>query len=363
MPVMNAPAPRVGIPLRPDRNAVDREWRRGFVRGATAIVLAKLQKSSAVAIQKANWANDRTAELVVRGAVTPTTQDAYPGASVSRLLLLAPRSAAAQLAPLATTVDLAGISNFSFPLPTNFADAGFIAEGAPIPLRQGTYQGFSIGPVRKLALLAALSGELENASGGIAETIIDYTLSVAVGRGLDAVLFGSADATDDAPAGLLFGVVPIAGSADMANDLGALISAIAAAGIDTASVVFVCASAQALALQLAAGPHFTKRIIEASTLASGTVIAVAAAGFVIAGDGAIPTVDISKQAVLHFADPASPIAPAGGPISAPVISTFQNDLVALRCTARICWSAAPGSVAVVTGATWGNSAASKQEAA
>ena len=52
-----------------------------------------------------------------------------------------------------------------------------------------------------------------------------------------------------------------------------------------------------------------------------------------------------------MADPASQIA-TSGTMAAPTLSTYQQDLLALRCTAFICWSAAPGSIAVINGATW-----------
>jgi hypothetical protein len=84
------------------------------------------------------------------------------------------------------------------------------------------------------------------------------------------------------------------------------------------------------------------------------VIAVAANALVFAGDGVDPVIDTSKQALLHFSDPASQIATPGTPneIAAPTASTFQADLLALRCISRITWAAAPDSVAVVNGATW-----------
>jgi hypothetical protein len=338
----------------PSRSEIDAGWKRSFIRAATSVVLSKVRRDlgSPQQVLRANWPNDDRAAVITRGAVEPMKVGDFPGSSVVRLLQLAPKSAAAQLFPSATVIDLDGISQCSFPLASSFAAAGFIAEGAPIPLRQGVYQGFTVGPVRKLALISALSSEMESASGGIAEALTDYTLQIAVGRGMDGIMLSANAATEDAPAGLLLGLTPLAGSASMSADLSALIGEIAAAGIDTASVVFVCAPQQALSLSLLAGPHFTHRIIEASALAAGSVVAVAVAGLIVAGDGSIPQVDTSKQAVLHFADPASQIAPEGGPISAPVISTFQNDLLALRCTARVTWSAAPGSVAVLTGATW-----------
>ncbi|MGO4506022.1 hypothetical protein AB4Z51_03310 [Bradyrhizobium sp. 2TAF36] len=281
----------------------------------------------------------------------PLKASDFPGNAVAKFVALAPRSAIAQLTPLATVVDLSGVSTFSFPLPTNFAAASFVAEGAPIPVRQGLYQGFAIGPLKKIALLAGLSGELENGSGGTATTIIGHTIEVAVGQGTDAVLLSASAATPDAPAGLLNGVTPITGSADMTKDLSALISEISSKGIDSASVVFICSPPQALSLSLTAGPHFTHKIIEASGLAAGTVVAIATAGLIFAGDG-VPQIDTSKQTTLHMADPAAEIAPPGGPISAPTISQFQTDTIALKCTSLICWSVAPGAVAVLTGASW-----------
>jgi hypothetical protein len=353
-----------GISVRADHGAADREWRRSFVRASTGIVLAKLLQRTghAAEILRSNWSNDRVAaEIIQRGPVSPTTQDDYPGSSVSRLMLLAPKSAAARLFALATTVDLKGIDSFSFPLPTNFADASFVAEGAAIPVRQGVFAGMNVGPTCKLAMLASLSGELQNASGGIAETIISHTLEVAVGRGLDAVLLSDDPPSDSAPGGLLHNVTPITaaaggGSTAMSADLVALVAAIASAGISTDNVVFVAAAAQAITLKLSAGPHFDYRVIGAN-ITPGTIIAVAVAGLVIAGDGSVPQIDISTQTVLHHADPASQISIPGVPpdpnvISTPTISMYQNDLVALRAIVRITWVAAPNAVQVVNNVTW-----------
>ncbi len=343
-----------GISLRADPDAFARKWRGAFVNDATIKTLSQIQKTSVAEIRLANKWPDRSAELIVRAPTTPLKQGDYPGTSVARLMLLAPRSAMAQLAPLVTVIDLVGVSSYEFfPSPTNFAVAQFVAEGQPIAVRQGAFVGMPVGPVRKLALISALSGELESASGGVAEAAIANTLEVAVGRGGDAVLLSANPAVVDvAPAGLLFNVAPITGSTDMVKDLSALIASISAAGIDTASVVFVCAPPQALAISLVAGPHFTHRLIEAGSLAAGTVIAIATSALVFAGDGANPQIETSKQAVLHMSDaPAQLVSPAGV-VAAPTQSMFQTDTLALRCTSMITWSAAPGSVAVVNGATW-----------
>jgi len=341
-----APA-RQGIPFRADPNAKERAWRASFIRAATVIVLSKLRKTSAEEIE-------RGFERESRAAVAVMKRSDLPGDSVSRLLLLAPRSTAAQLFPLATTVDLIGVSSFNFQLPTSFAAAGFIAEGEPIPVRQGNFVGLPVGPTRKLALLSALSGELETASGGIAESSISRALEDAVGRGMDAVLLSDDAGSDVAPPGLFFGVAPIAGSADMTTDLAALVGEITSRGIDASSVVFIASAARALIIKLSAGPHFDYRVIASNSMANDAIVAIATAGLIIAGDGADPIIDISKQALLNFADPASQISTPGSPnmVAVPTIAMFQADLIALRCVSRICWSIAEGAIASIEGATW-----------
>jgi hypothetical protein len=290
--------------------------------------------------------------MELRGAVTPLKASDLPGDAVAALMLLAPQSAAAKLFGLAIKVDLAGISSFSFPLPTNFTEAKFVVEGEPISVGQGAFEGMPLGPVRKVALIGALSNELENGSASLASTIIGHVLKVAVGDGLTKVLFSADPASEAAPAGLLNNVTPLAAGASMAADLAALVGSISAAGLDPESIVFVAAAEQATTVKLTAGPHFNHRIIGAN-IEPGTVIAVAADGLAVAGDG-LPAVDVSKGAVLHLADPAEMISTPGAPamVATPAVSMFQTDSFALRCIARVTWSAAPGAIAVVNGATW-----------
>jgi len=337
----------------PTRAALDADWRRSLVRAATSVVLSQIQKNAdAEAILRENWPDDVRAGLILRGPVEPMKQSALPGDAVARLMLLAPRSAAAVLFESAVKVDLTGISQFSFPLASSFTEAQFVGEGMAIPVGQGSFAGMPLGPVRKVALIAALTNELERASGNVASTIVSHVLEIAVGNGLAEVLFSADPASDIAPAGLLNGAPSVPGSADMAKDLSALVAAISAAGIDTESVTFVAAAAQAMAIKLTAGPHFNHRVISAN-LAPGTVVAIATAALAVAGSG-IPVVDAAKHTTLHMAAPASPISTPGAPatVATPTRSLTQTDSFALRCIARITWSAAPDSVAVATEATW-----------
>lgn len=346
---MNARRP---IPLRPDRSAPDREWLVSFVRASTARVLSRIQKTSADAIMREHWADDSLGGLILRSPVEPLKQSDLPGDSVAALMLLAPQSAAVRLFELATKVDLSGISSFSFPLPSSFGEAVFVGEGMPIPVTQGTFAGMPLGPVRKVALIAALTNELENTSAPVASVIISHVLKITVGNGLAKVLFSADPASDIAPAGLLFDVTPLTAGASMSEDLAALVASIAAAGVDAESVVFIAAAAEAMKIKLSAGPHFNHGVISAN-IDPGTVIAIAADGFAVAGEGT-PVVDASRQAVLHVANPAEMISTGGSPnaVGAPTVSTFQIDSIALRCIARMTWSAAPGAVAWIENVTW-----------
>jgi hypothetical protein len=69
--------------------------------------------------------------------------------------------------------------------------------------------GPTCAPAKKIVLDAALSAELENASGQTAVTIVGRVLGEAATKGLDAVVFSAAAATAAAPAGLLNGVTAI----------------------------------------------------------------------------------------------------------------------------------------------------------
>jgi hypothetical protein len=346
--------------MPPSRSEIDSSWRRSFVRSATATALSRVRKDmgSAERILREAWPHDRNADLIVRSpSGPPTSVGDFPGAAVAKLMLLAPKSAAAQLFALAMSVDLKGIAQFTFPLPTNFTAATFVGEGQPISVRQGNFAGMTVGPLRKLALIAGLSNELEYASGGIAETIINYTLEISVGRGLDAVLLSANAATADAPAGLFNGVtatVPTAGGGvnAMTSDLRNLIEAIGAAGIDTASTIFLAAPSEAMALSLLSGPHFNYRIIESNSVPAGTLVAIATAALVFAGDGGNPSVDTSSQTTLQYAEPAAALVATGGAVAGPQMSSFQTDTLALRCTSMITWSAAPGAVQYCTRTTW-----------
>jgi hypothetical protein len=317
-------------------------WRASFVREATVRSLIALRGASRDDV-----------ELEMRGAVTQLKASDFPQDSVAALMQLANDTALSEVLALAVPVDLRGVTEFSFPLPSSFGQAHFVEEGRPIPAAQGSFAGMMIGPVKKVALITALSAELESYSAPVASTVISHLLRVSVSNGALKVLLSADAATPAAPAGLLNGVPPIVAGTSATADLQALIGAIAAAGIDTRSVAFLAAPAQALALRTQPWPNFDHEIIEVSTLAPGTLIAIAADGFVVAGEG-VPEVTASKHGVFHMNDTPSDIGTVGAPgvVAAPAVSMYQVDSFALRCVCWLTWAAAPGAVSWIQDTAW-----------
>jgi hypothetical protein len=326
--------------MPPTRDALAAQWRRGFVDDATVRVLSRLRKTAADEIR-----------LELRSPVAPMKVGDYPGSTVAQLMILADDTALAEILDQAIKIDLTGVSAFSLTWPTNFSQAVFVAEDHPIPAAQGVLASGLIDMPKKLAMLAPITNDLEHYSAPTASVVISRLLKISVGNGGAKVLLSADPATAAAPAGILNGIPPIAAGASVSDDINALISAISAAGINTRSIFFVAAPPQASALSMQPWPNFKRKVIEANVLAPGVIIAIAADGFICGGEG-VPVVDVSKGGAFHLADPASQIAPPGGPISAPVVSMFQTDSFGLRCVCRITWAYAPGAVAWIQDAAW-----------
>ena len=153
------------------------------------------------------------------------------------------------------------------PYVSGAAQPGFIEEAAPAPVTELTFAGVDVGPARKILILAAVTGELENATPETASTVIGRALADAVAKAVDTKLFSADAATSAAPAGLLDGLValtPATGGTDtemIGADIAALATAIGAADINPDDMVIVASSAQAAKLRLLASPSFSNLII------------------------------------------------------------------------------------------------------
>ena len=307
-------------------------------------MLSRLRKTDASEIE-------REFEREIRAPSTPLTVGSYPGSSVTQVMILADDTALAEILDQAIKLDLKGVEQMRLSSPTNFSQAVFIEEGQPIPAASGILDSVLVDMVKKLAMIVPLTNEMENYSAPTASTIISRLIKIVVGNGGAKVLLSADPATAAAPAGILNGIPPIAAGASASEDIKALLAAISAANISTRSVFFVVAPDLAASLETQAWPLFKRKVIEANMLDPGTIVAIAADGFAVGGEG-VPVVDVGKSATLHMADPAAQLVGADGTVAGPAVSMFAVDSFALRCVCRLTWAVAPGAVSWIQNAQW-----------
>jgi hypothetical protein len=270
------------------------------------------------------------------------------------------RSAAAELFERGMRFDMSGISTVGLPaLATDYPAPGWIGEGQPIPAQKGNLGSVTLGPPKKLAAIAGLTGELADLATEDAEAVIDDLMRDAAARALDASIFSATAASAVRPAGLLAGVADSGATAGgglvaFAGDIKKLVAAIHTAG-GGGNVVIFAAPEQAAMATIYGGAAFKIPIITAPSLAAGTVIAVEASAFA-SGFTDAPRVDVGKDALVTWDDAVTAhVGTAGSPnvVAAPTISGFQEYIYALKLVLRAAWAMrATGMVQFITGATY-----------
>jgi hypothetical protein len=338
------------IPLRPDLTAAHNAALTSLTRACVAVARSaselNTKKELAGDYLRRTWHGDRDAELVLRAASSPaTTSTAGWAAELAQirtafLASLVPLSAGADLLQRALQLTFDGAGKISVPGLT-IPPGKFVGQAKPIPVVQGTSSVQCILEPYTFASIASLTTEmLANAN---AEALIRAALVTAAGIGLDAALFSNAaGVADERPPGLLYGLTPLtpaaAGVKDQAivDDLAALAAALAPVA-GNGDIVLIVPPQQAIALALRLVGAETWPVLTSSSLAAGTVIAVALNGFVSAS-GSAPQIEASREASLHYADPAAHLVDAGGVIAAPVASLFQSDRIGLKLKWSLSWA-------------------------
>jgi hypothetical protein len=350
---MNAP-----IPLRPDFAEAQRLERQSWHRAITASALASLKRSDPADVLKAAWPSDQRAELILRAAQSPTSSTDFPAFDKTGLFQsLAPSSAAMQLFERGLKLDLAGITTIRIPNFANLPPAPiFIGEGRPAPNVHWTFEASILGPARKVLILAAVTGELEAAMPESASAVVGRILADSSNKSIDAVAFGTGAADEDQPAGLLHGVTPIAAAAAgpdaMPEDLGALVGAIGASGIDPSEAVFVCSPREATIVKTKVGPKFDYPVLSTLGLPAKTIACFAPAA-VASGYQDAPQIETSRTATVHFED-GSPVDIVGpdGALALPTKTAFQTDLISIRVRARAAWAVTQGGAQIINNVNW-----------
>src|SRR5262249_3010240 len=244
--------------------------------------------------------DDRATDLVLRAATSPTSLAGTPAlaqVAVAFLSTLVPVSAGADLLTRGIGLNFDGAASVSVPGISFATGAGFVAEGAPLPVQQGTTTpGPTFSPF-KLAVITSLTSEMLRSSN--AETLVRQVLIESTGPALEAVLFSNAAATTSAPAGLRNGISGLTPAAP-GEKAQAIVDDLQALGLPVASVAgngaitLVASPDAAVALRLRLPQTVQWPVLTSASLAARTVIAVAANAVVSAVEGA-PLIDAGQE--------------------------------------------------------------------
>jgi HK97 family phage prohead protease len=249
----------------------------------------------------------------------------------------------------------------------------FVAEGAAIPVRQGSFTSVTLGP-KKMAVISTMTREIAEHSIPSIETLIRDAIQEDTAVAIDTVLLDNSAATSIRPAGLRNGVstqtaTSGGGIAALVGDIGLLSGAlISGSNGRVRAPVWIMnpQAANAIAL-LTTNGLFPFRdeinqgmlnrwpVIESSTVTAGMVILVDAADFVsVTGDD--PRFDVSDTATLHMEDTTPlPLVAVGSPgaIPAPVRSLWQTDTLGIRMILPMNWAMRrTGVIAWTSSVTW-----------
>jgi HK97 family phage major capsid protein len=349
---------------------VDYMWRALTVAVKT---LHDRKKRPAVDILTENYGEDEGTKImhdvITRAATVPadTTTSGWASQLVQTSLgeffaSLTPNSVYPALASRggSFTFGRNGVIN----LPTRAASptiaGAFVAQLAPIPVRQGAFTSVQLLP-KKMGVITTFSREISEHStpaieGLLRQAIVDDT-SVAI----DTILLDATAADTTRPAGLRASVSESANSATttivgMVADFKTLAAALITGTngnirnpvwiMNPSLVLTISTTAGTSAevypfkAELAAGTLFGWPVIQSTNIPVDRIIALDAADFITA-TGDTPRFDVSDQATIHLED-TTPLAlgtsAATNTIAAPTRSLWQTDTIGIRMLLDINWA-------------------------
>ena len=261
----------------------------------------------------------------------------------------------------------------------------FVGEGQPIPVRRGSTGSISLIP-HKMGVISTYTREMAMHSTPAIESLIREGILEDTAVAIDAALLDNNPATAIRPAGLLNGVVPIAGAAgggvdamtdDIAAAMGPFITANAASGLawllNPSNVFKLQWASTAVGVYpfrdaVNSGSLAGFPIISSTAVPADVLLLVRAADFATAS-GDTPEFDVSDQATIHEEDgsyPATEAIPIPGTVlpiatgaagaavvATPVRSLWQTATIGVRMLLDIDWAMRrPGMVVEVNAITW-----------
>lgn len=275
------------------------------------------------------------------------------------------------------TFGRAGIVSMPTRASTPTIAGSFVAQGAPIPVRQGAFTAITFTP-KKMAVISTFTREIAEHSTPAIEGLIRQAIIEDTAVAIDSVLLDATAATTTRPAGLKSGVAAVTATAagginavigDIRGLTGALITG---TNGNLRSPVWIMNPADVLAASLlpatAGGGEFPFKtelaggtlqgypVIQSSNVTADTMLLVDAADFVsVTGD--TPRFDVSDQATLHMED-TTPLqlatgAQGSGVLATPARSLWQTDTIGVRMLLDMNWGLRrTGVVAWTQTMTW-----------
>lgn len=249
----------------------------------------------------------------------------------------------------------------------------FVAEGAPIPVRQAAFTTVTLGP-KKMAVISSYTREIAEHSTPQIEALLRQLMADDTGVAVDSCFIDNVAVSSIRPAGIRNGVSGLTATAGggftaLVGDLKAMVGALA--GVNAlGSPVWIMNPVQQIAISLTqnAGGDFPFQgdinanrllgysVVVSSTVPAGMVILINADDLLVV-QGDTPRFDVSDQATLHFEDTTPLQLTTGAQGSAvaatPTRSLFQTDSLALRMILPMNWALRrTGSVAWTSAVTW-----------
>jgi len=282
-------------------------------------------------------------ETVVRATSAPAmTSVAGWAKELARLRVegldaLAPMSAAAQLLQAGTVLSMGGEGAISVGgFTAAAANAGFVQEGNPIPVKQLVSAAATLLPY-KVAAIAALTQEMIDSSN--AETLIGEALMRSAGAALDAVLFDANAATAARPAGLRYNIAAqtASNSTDtfeaVFEDLATLVNAVAPVG-GPGPYILIAAPGRIIGAQARFSSYSEEIVKFLGTPAVGNDMICVAAQALVSALSPNPTIESGNAATLVMDDTA-PVTPD---TTQPTKSMFQTASVAVKMRWPVSWA-------------------------
>lgn len=344
---------------RPILEVLKEEYGDGEVGSNVRTIMSRMVTKAAsipADTTTSGWA-DTLVQTVIGDFITSLMpHSVYPGLAAKGSSFTYGRNGVVSLPARNTTATVAG---------------AFVAQGAPIPVRQGAFTPITLTP-KKMGVITTLTREITEHSTPSIEGIIRQAILEDTGVAIDTVLLDNAAATTTRPAGIKIGSTQTASVtasivgfvADLKTMVGALIANTKG---NLRNPVWIMNPGDVLAAtlqqsttgdtpfreELAGGTLLGIPILSSSVVVADVMYLVDAADFITA-TGDTPNFSVSDQAVLHMED-TTPLAlgTVGTPptVAAPARSLWQTDTMAIRMIMDINWALRRTGVSVWMGPT------------